>query len=195
MADDSTNVQPQQQADKEPVAELQPQFSNNGATTTAWAEARERLEKAEVYWLSTVRPDGRPHVTLVVSVWLDGALYFCTGPGERKAKNLARNAHCVITTGCNALSEGLDLVVEGDAVKVSDEARLQRVADRYASKYDWYVCDSATHRTSGSSGPLVHGTGGVGGQPGPRVAQAPGRRGRSLGWPVRVLSDQPSRAA
>lgn len=120
---------------KEPVAELQPQFSSDGAITTAWAEGRERLEKAEVYWLSTVRPDGRPHVTPVVSVWLDGALYFCTGPGERKAKNLARNAHCVITTGCNALSEGLDLVVEGDAVKVNGEAKLQRVADGYASKY------------------------------------------------------------
>ena len=125
-------------AGKEPVAELQPQFSSNDATTTAWAEARERLEKAEVYWLSTVRPDGRPHVTPVVSVWLDGALYFCTGPGERKAKNLAHNAHCVITTGCNALHEGLDLVVEGDAVPVHEEAQLRRVADRYALKYGWH---------------------------------------------------------
>jgi nitroimidazol reductase NimA-like FMN-containing flavoprotein (pyridoxamine 5'-phosphate oxidase superfamily) len=135
MTVDKTNAQAQPQAGREPVAKLQPQFSSDGATTTVWAEARERLEKAEVYWLSTVRPSGRPHVTPVVSVWLEGALYFCTGPGERKAKNLARNAHCVITTGCNALSEGLDLVVEGDAVKVSDEAKLQRVADRYASKY------------------------------------------------------------
>jgi nitroimidazol reductase NimA-like FMN-containing flavoprotein (pyridoxamine 5'-phosphate oxidase superfamily) len=120
---------------KEPVAELQPQFSSDGATTTAWTKAHERLEKAEVYWLATVRPDRRPHVTPVVAIWLDRALYFCTGPDERKAKNLARNAHCVVTTGCNALSEGLDLMVEGDAVKVSDEARLQRVADRYAAKY------------------------------------------------------------
>jgi nitroimidazol reductase NimA-like FMN-containing flavoprotein (pyridoxamine 5'-phosphate oxidase superfamily) len=121
---------------KDPVAELEPQFSSDGVTPTAWAEARSHLEKAEVYWLSTVRPDGRPHVTPLVAVWLDGALYFCTGRSERKAKNLAHNAHCVITTGCNNLSEGLDLVVEGDAVAVSDEAKLQRVADRYASKYD-----------------------------------------------------------
>jgi general stress protein 26 len=120
---------------KDPLAELQPQFSSEDATPTAWAEARLRLEKAEVYWLATVRPDGRPHVTPVVSVWLDGALYFCTGPSERKAKNLARSSHCVITTGCNVL-EGLDLVVEGEAIKVSDEARLQRVADKYASKYN-----------------------------------------------------------
>ena len=44
-----------------------------------------------MYWLSTVRPDGRPHVTPLMSVWLEGALYFCTGPDERKAKNLVRN--------------------------------------------------------------------------------------------------------
>lgn len=58
---------------KDPMAELQPQFSSDDATPTPWAEARERLEKAEVYWLATVRPDGRPRVTPVVAVWQDGA--------------------------------------------------------------------------------------------------------------------------
>ena len=97
------------------------------------------LEEAEVYWLTTVRPDGRPHVTPLLAIWLDGALYFSTGASERKAKNLAQNAHCVLTTGCNALNEGLDLVVEGDAATMRDEATLQRVADLYAAKYgpDW----------------------------------------------------------
>ena len=118
-----------------PMAELGKQFSSPDATPTPWAEARERLEKAEVYWLSTVRPDGRPHVTPLIAVWLDGALYFCTGADERKAKNLAGNARVILTTGCNALNEGFDLVVEGDAVQLRDEARLRRVADAYASKY------------------------------------------------------------
>jgi nitroimidazol reductase NimA-like FMN-containing flavoprotein (pyridoxamine 5'-phosphate oxidase superfamily) len=126
---------------KQPPAELHPQFSSSDATPTPWAEARSQLEQAEVYWLSTVRQDGRPHVTPLLSVWLDGALYFCTGPSERKAKNLAGNPHCILTTGRNALNEeGLDLVVEGDAVQLSDEARLQRVADAYEAKYgsDWH---------------------------------------------------------
>jgi len=122
-------------AEKEPVAELEPQFSSDEASPTPWAEARERLATAEVYWLSTVRPVGRPHVTPIASVWLDDALYFTTGQTERKAKNLAQNTHCVVTTGCNVL-EGLDVVVEGDAVRVTDEARLQRLADGYAAKYD-----------------------------------------------------------
>ncbi len=136
---------------KEPVTELHPQFSSEGATPTPWAEARERLEQAEVYWLTTVRPDGRPHVTPLISVWLDRALYFCTGPGERKAKNLVDNSQCILTTGCNTLAEGLDLVVEGDAVNVSDEARLQQLADAYTSKYDWHftVRDGAFYGKGG----------------------------------------------
>lgn len=122
--------------DMEPEADLDLAFSADDATPTPWRDALDVLEKAELYWLTTVRPDGRPHVTPLVGVWLDGAAYFCTGSGERKAKNLAHNSHCVITTGCNALNEGLDIVVEGEAKRVSDETRLQRVADVYASKYD-----------------------------------------------------------
>jgi general stress protein 26 len=123
--------------EKEPTTtELHQQFSSEGATATPWQEARGRLEKAEVYWLSTVRPDGRPHVTPMVAVWRDGALYFTTGSTERKAHNLARNSHCIITTGCNSLAAALDLVVEGDAAMVSDKATLRRLAETFAAKYD-----------------------------------------------------------
>jgi general stress protein 26 len=122
-----------------PTTELAPRSSSPDASPVAWAEAARRLEEAEVYWLSTMRPDGRPHVTPLIAVWLDGALYFCTGADERKGKNLARNPHVVLTTGCNALSEGLDIVLEGAAVQERDNATLQRVADAYLSKYgeDW----------------------------------------------------------
>jgi general stress protein 26 len=122
--------------DHEPLTELHKEFSSDGATATRWAEARRRLEKAEVFWLSTVRPDGRPHVTPMVAVWMEGALYFSTGRTERKAQNLRENSHCIITTGCNALTEGLDLVVEGDAAMVTDKATVQRAAETFAAKYD-----------------------------------------------------------
>jgi Pyridoxamine 5'-phosphate oxidase len=85
--------------------------------------------------LAIDRASGRPHLTPIAAVWLDDAFYFSTGQTERKAKNLALNPHCVITTGCNVL-EGLDLVVEGDAVRVKEETRLQRLADGYTAKYD-----------------------------------------------------------
>jgi general stress protein 26 len=122
-------------AENEPLAELEPQFSSDDATATPWAESREILATAKVYWLSTVRPDGRPHVTPIAAIWLDDALCFTTGQTERKAKNLAQNTHCVVTTGCNVL-DGLDVVLEGDAARVTDEARLQRLADEYVAKYD-----------------------------------------------------------
>ncbi len=77
------------------------------------------MEDAKVFWISTVHPDGRPHVTPLIAVLSDGALYFCTGPRERKAENLALNPHCVLTTGCNSLDEGVDLVVEGHAALIA----------------------------------------------------------------------------
>lgn len=120
-------------AEQEPVTELGA-FSSDDADPTVWTHGRRDLQSAEVYWLTTVRPEGRPHVTPLLGIWLDGALYFCTGSNERKAKNLGQNPFCILTTGCNGL-EGLDLVVEGEATKVSDLAELATVADTYESKY------------------------------------------------------------
>jgi hypothetical protein len=109
-------------------------FSSDGASPTEWARTRAHLETAEVFWLSSVRPDGRPHVTPLLAVWLDDAVYFCTSPPERKARNLEQNPHCILTTGCSNL-DGLDVVVEGKAQEVHDELELGRVADAYATKY------------------------------------------------------------
>jgi nitroimidazol reductase NimA-like FMN-containing flavoprotein (pyridoxamine 5'-phosphate oxidase superfamily) len=120
---------------KAPETDLDSNFSSPGHPAVPWKDAEQQLQKAEVFWVSTVRPEGRPHVVPLLAVWLDGALYFITGEGERKAKNLAKNTRVVITTGSNALSEGLDIIVEGEAVVVSDDAKLRRVADAYAAKY------------------------------------------------------------
>jgi len=121
----------------EPATALSDQYNSPGAKRTPWIDANDYLEGARIYWLATVRPDGRPHVTPLFSVWVDDALYFCTGVNERKAKNLACNAQCAILTGCNT-AEGLDVVVEGAAVRMTDLATLERVAARYASKYNWH---------------------------------------------------------
>ncbi|GAA2383767.1 pyridoxamine 5'-phosphate oxidase family protein [Streptomyces glaucosporus] len=137
----------------EPVAELDPRFSDEDAVPTAWPEAERALETAEVFWLSTVRVDGRPHVTPLLAVWLDGAPHFCTGPGEQKARNLERNPRCALTTGTGSLREGLDLVVEGDAARVLDDAGLRRLARLYETKYgpDWRFTahDGAFHDRRG----------------------------------------------
>ena len=65
-------------------------FSDPAATPTPWEETQAALEAAELFWLTTVRRDGRPHVTPVVAVWADGAVWFATGAGEQKFANLGR---------------------------------------------------------------------------------------------------------
>ncbi|HWC29978.1 MAG TPA: pyridoxamine 5'-phosphate oxidase family protein [Dehalococcoidia bacterium] len=118
---------------------LDPRYSSEGAQPTTWEEASALLESAEIYWLSTVRQDGRPHVTPLIGLWLDGALHFSTGAEERKARNLAFNPQCTVTTGCNAMDQGVDLVLEGEARRVIDRDLLTRVARGYLDKYgpDW----------------------------------------------------------
>ena len=100
---------------------------------TPWEETRRVLETAEVFWLSTVRADGRPHVTPVAAAWLDGTLYFGTGGIAQKLKNLRGNPHVVLTTGCNHLATGLDIVVEGDAAPVTDTAVHERFYQQQAN--------------------------------------------------------------
>ena len=139
----------------QPAEAMDARYSSEGAAATPWEEARRQLDEAGVYWITTVRPDGRPHVTTLIAVWVDDALYFCTGAEERKAKNLAQNPHCIVTTGCNTYEEGLDIVVESDAVNVRDDAQLQRIADAYETKYgsDWHfdVRDGAFHHDAGAA--------------------------------------------
>jgi Pyridoxamine 5'-phosphate oxidase len=62
-------------------------------------------------------------------LWVDGALYFNAGPGTRKAKNLAADPRCVVTVATHPF----DIVVEGEAVKLTDDAELRRIADVYAA--------------------------------------------------------------
>ncbi|GAA1871142.1 pyridoxamine 5'-phosphate oxidase family protein [Pseudonocardia ailaonensis] len=137
--------------------ELDGRYSDPTAAATPWDTARERLAAAPLYWVSTVRPDRRPHVTPLIAVWHAGALHFCTGAGERKARNLAGNPGCVVTTGTNALREGLDVVVEGTAQRVTDPARLQEVADAYVAKYgeEWHFDVSPDGTFAGDGGPAL----------------------------------------
>lgn len=122
-----------------PTTDLDVRYGEPTAAAMAWEDARSLLAAAELYWLTTVRLDGRPHVTPLIAVWVDGALHVTTGPEEQKAQNLARNGRCAVTKGCNRLREGTDLVIEGDAERVTGRPGLERIADAYLTKYgpDW----------------------------------------------------------
>ena len=120
----------------DPVTTLDTRFSDPDATPTAWKDTVRVLEAAQLSWLTTVRPDGRPHVSPLVAVWLDGSIHFTTGAEEQKARNLRSNSHTILTTGCNDWDRGLDVVIEGDAVQVTDDSTLQRLADAWRTKWD-----------------------------------------------------------
>lgn len=135
MTDEPTEAG--QRGHRQPQPFLDARFSSQGATPTPWGDVVEVLQRSEIFWLATVRRDGRPHVTPLPAIWLDDALHFCTGPDEQKAHNLANNEMCVLTTGGNEFLSGLDVVVEGRAVRVTEEALLHRLADMWESKLDW----------------------------------------------------------
>src|SRR4051812_1894903 len=124
----------------QPTARFDPRFSAPDAGPADWAEVWRVLERAEAYWLTTVRADGRPHVTPLVSVGVDERMHFTTGLGEQKARNLEHNRRVALTTGSNAWARGLDVVVEGTVERITDGETLQRIADAYDAKYagDWH---------------------------------------------------------
>lgn len=139
----------------DPITTLDARFSDPDAAPTTWQQAREVLENAQITWLTTVRADGRPHVTPLVAVWLDGALHFCTGPEEQKAVNLAVNPNVVLTTGTSAWDTGLDVMVEGPAVRVTEPAELERLAaawrTKWAGEWQYEVRDGAFRNDVGGT--------------------------------------------
>lgn len=81
-------------------------------------------------WLATIDADGRPHVTGMGALWADGAFWFATGGGSRKARNLARDPRCTLSVA----TDGFDLVVEGEAHQVTDPPTVAAMAARWAAE-------------------------------------------------------------
>jgi general stress protein 26 len=124
------------------MGESDPRYGDSSATAPRWAEVERLLTDAQLYWIITVRSDGRPHAVPLVGVWHEGAFAFCTGNAEQKQRNLDHNAHVAVTTGSTGAygwNSGKDIVVEGTAARVTDGAALQELADAWSAKYgdDW----------------------------------------------------------
>ena len=79
------------------------------------------------FFLGTAGSAGRPHAAGIGAVWDDGDLYFTSGPGTRKSRNLAANPACTISVKL----PGLDVTLEGTAIRVVDPATLARLAGIY----------------------------------------------------------------
>jgi len=106
-----------------------------------WSWAEERIARSRNFWLSTTRPDGRPHAMAVWAIWLAGGLYFSTGADTVKGRNLAHRPQCVVTTE----SAAEPVVIEGRAERVAPD--LPEVLRAYEAKYAIpYPPDSAVYR-------------------------------------------------
>ena len=107
-------------------------FSKRLKPLLPWSHVEERLERALNYWIATTRPDGRPHVTPVWGVWLDGALYMDGHPATRWARNLAANPALSVH-----LESGEDVVIlEGSVEDVITEAETgTRIIAAWDAKY------------------------------------------------------------
>src|SRR4051812_13311684 len=80
-------------------------------------------------WLATIDADGSPHVTAVGALWVDGAFWFETGGTTRKGRNLARDPRCTLSLA----AQEFDLVVEGEAARVTEPALVRDLAERWAA--------------------------------------------------------------
>ena len=103
-----------------------------GFPALPWSRAHDLLAAGPLgigttFFLGTSRPDGRPHSAAIGAIWHDGDLCFTSGPGTRKARNLVANPACTISVGL----EGIDVVFEGEATRVTDPATLEHVAALY----------------------------------------------------------------
>jgi Pyridoxamine 5'-phosphate oxidase len=98
----------------------------------SWSWAEQRLRKSHNYWITTVKPDGSPHVMVVWGLWQDGCFVFSTGNKSRKAVNLAANPRCVVAT------EKADeaIIVEGVA-EIAEVPARRKMIPAYERKYDW----------------------------------------------------------
>jgi PPOX class probable F420-dependent enzyme len=96
-----------------------------------WAWARRRLVRAHNYWLSTTRPDGRPHAMPIWGLWLDETFLFSTARRSRKGRNLSRRPQAVV----HLESGDQTVILEGRVREVRDPALLARYARAYHAKY------------------------------------------------------------
>lgn len=105
---------------------------DEGTGLLPWPWAEERLTSSRNYWVVSLWPDGRPHAMPVWGLWHEGAFWFSSSKGSRKARNLAADPRCVVTT-----EDAADpVVMEGSAELVTEAEALATMLALVNAKYD-----------------------------------------------------------
>jgi general stress protein 26 len=96
-----------------------------------WNKVDNWLRASRSIWVSTTRPDGRPHAVPVWFIWDGNNLYFISAHSLQKSKNLAGQPWVVVHLG-----DGDDVVIlEGLSKIVTEREELERVDAAYRAKY------------------------------------------------------------
>ena len=160
------------------------------------ARVRPMLDEERVVWLSTVRPDGTPHLVPTWFWWDGEALVVFSKPGAAKVRNLRANPRLMVAVGDpeDDFSVGL---IEAEAT-CHDEAAV--IPDAFFAKYatelgpgrldagclprDVHPGRSASSRRATSSGTAAA----------RRTTRCPcrSRQGRSAGGRPSVRASRPS---
>jgi F420H(2)-dependent biliverdin reductase len=93
-----------------------------------------RLDEERNIWLATTRPDGRPHLTPIWFVFVDGRFWVGTGASSVKVGNLAANPKVSVS-----LESGDRPVVAEGTVTVHAGGVPSPVAEAFGSKFAWDV--------------------------------------------------------
>lgn len=121
-----------------------PQFPDGYGIPTSlegllpWEHASQRLQAALIYWVGTVRPNGRPHTSPIWGVWLENKLYFDGSAMARRSQNIAQNP--AVAIHIESGGDGKEVVMlEGDAFRVLgvdfDLDYRKRLSAAYIAKY------------------------------------------------------------
>jgi nitroimidazol reductase NimA-like FMN-containing flavoprotein (pyridoxamine 5'-phosphate oxidase superfamily) len=121
--------------------------ASQGSGLLPWSWAEERLIRSRNYWVVSVWPDGRPHAMPVWGAWHEGAFWFSSSSGSRKARNLLEDARCVVTT-----EDALDpVVLEGTAELIASpeglETLLRLENEKYGTDYGIEMLDPEANST------------------------------------------------
>jgi hypothetical protein len=103
-----------------------------GSAPLEWRRVHQALEDAPsgpelTFFLGTIGADGRPHAAGVGAMYVDGDMFVVSGRKTRKSRNMEANPAVTIS----AHLQGVDVVLEGEASRVTDTDTVARLAKIY----------------------------------------------------------------
>jgi len=111
-------------------------YADNPASFVDWEWVAEQMTVSENYWLSSVRPDGRPHVVPRWGAFIDNKLYYDGSPETQHSRNIIKNPYVSLH-----LENGYKVVIMEGASKTADKpmpefAQLlsEVITNKYASQ-------------------------------------------------------------